>query len=224
MASMVVTGVRVEIDGRVTEGVLRKREQARADYDDAISSGRKAVELEETESGGLALSVGVLKPSQRAKVTISYVCELSYENGCLRFLFPVSGKCAIQGSSSEGGSYLSGNVTFIAGDARVKTIECFSHKAEIRQELNEGVVSIPKTPLPCSDVEVNVYIDDLVSKPLVTARLSAENELAVTVSIVASIPGAHENESFIVCFFPCTKSARLLENSILKTITNNDTL
>jgi Ca-activated chloride channel family protein len=84
-----VTTLRMEADGRVVEGVLKERGQARADYDQALAEGRRASIAEEDRPGVFTMRVGNIMPGERVTVRIGLVAQLPYEDGEATFRFPL---------------------------------------------------------------------------------------------------------------------------------------
>ncbi|XP_051933646.1 von Willebrand factor A domain-containing protein 5A-like [Hippocampus zosterae] len=71
---------------------VKERREAREEYDDALSSGRQAFLLEESEQSPdiFSLSVGSLPPGESASIRLEYVTELAVEaDDGLRFCLPV---------------------------------------------------------------------------------------------------------------------------------------
>ncbi|XP_024132252.1 von Willebrand factor A domain-containing protein 5A [Oryzias melastigma] len=70
---------------------LKEKQQAREEYDDALSSGQLALLLEESEQSPdiFSLSVGSLPPGESASIRLEYVIELTVEaDEGLRFCLP----------------------------------------------------------------------------------------------------------------------------------------
>ncbi|MEV8631823.1 VIT domain-containing protein [Streptosporangium sp. NPDC051023] len=84
-----VTSFRMEADGRVVEGVLKERGQARADYDQAISEGRRAAIAEEDRPDVFTIRVGNIVPGERVTVHLTLNQPLPYEDGAATFRFPL---------------------------------------------------------------------------------------------------------------------------------------
>ncbi|WP_229802944.1 VIT domain-containing protein [Planobispora rosea] len=84
-----VTAFRMEADGRVVEGVLKERGQARADYDQAISEGRRAAIAEEDRPDVFTIRVGNIVPGERVTVRLTLDQPLPYEDGAATFRFPL---------------------------------------------------------------------------------------------------------------------------------------
>jgi Ca-activated chloride channel family protein len=80
---------RMEVGGRVVEGIVDERAQARADYDAAIAAGHRAAIAEEERPGVFTLRVGNLMPGDRATVTLSLVGPLPIDDGEATFRFPL---------------------------------------------------------------------------------------------------------------------------------------
>lgn len=84
-----VTAMRMEADGRVVEGVLKERGQARVDYDQAIQEGKRASIAEEERPGVFTMRVGNIVPGERVTVHLTLAGALSYEDGEATFRFPL---------------------------------------------------------------------------------------------------------------------------------------
>ena len=84
-----VTAFRMEVGGRVVEGVLKERGQARAEYDAAIEEGRRAAIAEEERPGVFTMRVGNLLPGERVTVRLVLAGPLPYDDGEATFRFPL---------------------------------------------------------------------------------------------------------------------------------------
>ncbi|MEV5409163.1 VIT domain-containing protein [Thermopolyspora sp. NPDC052614] len=84
-----VTAFRMEADGHVIEGVLKERGEARADYDRALSEGRRAAIVEEDRPDVFTMRVGNLVPHERVTVRLTLSQPLAYEDGAATFRFPL---------------------------------------------------------------------------------------------------------------------------------------
>ncbi|NUP48915.1 MAG: VWA domain-containing protein [Catenulispora sp.] len=84
-----VTRLRMEASGRVVEGVVKERETARADYDQAIAEGRRASIAEEERPGVFTLRVGNIVPGEQVVVRTTLSGRLPYEDGQATFRFPL---------------------------------------------------------------------------------------------------------------------------------------
>ena len=80
---------RMEVAGRVVEGVIDERGAARAQYDQAITAGRRAAIAEEERPGVFTLRVGNLMPQETATVRLSLVGPLPVDDGEVTFRFPL---------------------------------------------------------------------------------------------------------------------------------------
>ncbi len=84
-----VTRFRMEVAGRVIEGVLKERGAARRDYDQAIQAGQRAAITEEERPDVFTMRVGNLMPGEEATVHLSMVGPLPYSDGEVTFRFPL---------------------------------------------------------------------------------------------------------------------------------------
>ena len=84
-----VTEMRMEADGRVVEGVLKERGEARATYDQAIQQGKRASIAEEERPGVFTMRVGNIMPGERVTVHLTLAGALAYEDGEATYRFPL---------------------------------------------------------------------------------------------------------------------------------------
>jgi Ca-activated chloride channel homolog len=107
-----VTRLRMEAADRIVEGVVKEREEARADYDAAISEGKRASIAEEERPGVFTLRVGNIMPGERVVVRTTLSGRLPYEDGQATFRFPlVVAPRYIPGGELPGEQVGSGTVT-----------------------------------------------------------------------------------------------------------------
>ncbi len=98
-----VTEFHMEVGGRVIEGVLKERGQARAEYDAAVEEGRRASIAEEERPGVFTMRVGNLLPGERVTVRLVMTGPLPWDEGEATFRFPlVVAPRYIPGSPLEG--------------------------------------------------------------------------------------------------------------------------
>ncbi|HYY59620.1 MAG TPA: VIT domain-containing protein, partial [Pyrinomonadaceae bacterium] len=74
---------------RTVKGKIMRREEARAAYTAAKTSGRVAGLLDQERPNIFTQSVANILPGERVTVTISYVETLKYEDGSYEFVFPM---------------------------------------------------------------------------------------------------------------------------------------
>ena len=84
-----VTRLRMEADDRVIEGVIKEREQARADYDQALSEGKRASIAEEERPGVFTMRVGNILPGERIVIRTTLTGRLPFEDGEATYRFPL---------------------------------------------------------------------------------------------------------------------------------------
>ncbi|XP_061574910.1 von Willebrand factor A domain-containing protein 5A-like isoform X7 [Cololabis saira] len=86
---------------------VKEKQQAREEYDDALSSGQQAFLLEESDQSPdiFRLSVGSLPPGESASIRLEYVTELAVQaDDGLRFCLPAVLNPRYQPPGSEGAS------------------------------------------------------------------------------------------------------------------------
>jgi len=84
-----VTAFRMEVAGRVVEGVVQERGKAREEYDQAIAAGHRAGIAEEERPGVFTLRVGNLPPGEQAKIELKLAGTLPFVEGEVTFRFPL---------------------------------------------------------------------------------------------------------------------------------------
>jgi Ca-activated chloride channel homolog len=84
-----VTDFAVTIAGRRIVGILKERQAARDDYDDAIAAGHRAAIVEEERPDIFTTRIGNLAPGDEAVVELTLAGTLPYEDGQATFRFPL---------------------------------------------------------------------------------------------------------------------------------------
>lgn len=88
-ADSAVNRMRMQVGDRVTEGVVRRREEARAIYEAAKTNGQAAALLDQERPNIFTQSVANILPKSTVKIEISYVQILKYEDGQFEFTYPM---------------------------------------------------------------------------------------------------------------------------------------
>lgn len=88
-ANAAVDRLRADVGGRVIEGEIRKKEEARAIYNHARANGQVAALLDQERPNIFTQSIANIMPGAEVKVEISYVQTLKYEDGEYEFNFPM---------------------------------------------------------------------------------------------------------------------------------------
>ena len=89
--SHAVVGLTALIDGRKIKADIREKEEARAQYDDAIASGLSAALGEEKSGDVFSVALGNLPPGKEAQIELKLVGELTIDaEGGVRFSLPAT--------------------------------------------------------------------------------------------------------------------------------------
>ncbi|MCC2655747.1 MAG: von Willebrand factor type [Panacagrimonas sp.] len=86
----VLLGLSVDIDGRTLVGHVAPRQQAEAQYEQALSDGHTAVMLEQLEPGLYTLNLGNLMAGESAEIVLRYALPLRWEGDRLRLSLPTT--------------------------------------------------------------------------------------------------------------------------------------
>jgi Ca-activated chloride channel family protein len=84
-----VTRFRLEVAGRVVEGVLKERTEARQEYEQALRAGHRAAIMEEERPGVFTMRIGNLPAGETATVRLTLVGPVVYDSGEVTFRFPL---------------------------------------------------------------------------------------------------------------------------------------
>ena len=83
-----VDDMTIQIGNRTLRGIIKKREEARAIYEQAKQTGHIAALLDQERPNIFTQSVANIMPGEQVVVTISYLQTLAYEDGSYKFVFP----------------------------------------------------------------------------------------------------------------------------------------
>lgn len=99
----------MKIGDRTISGTIKKREEARAIYDQARNDGYVASLLDQERTNIFTQSVANIEPGKEIEITIKYIETLPYESGKYTFAFPtVVGPRFVPGQAVTGGPQGSG--------------------------------------------------------------------------------------------------------------------
>src|SRR5205823_6668924 len=84
-----VTRFIMEVNGRVVEGEIKERQEARREYTEAIQAGHRAAITEEERPGVFTMRVGNLMPNEIATVHLEMTGPVPYDEGEATFRFPL---------------------------------------------------------------------------------------------------------------------------------------
>jgi len=84
-----VDAMTMKIGERVIKGVIKKREEAREIYEQAIKEGKTASLLEQERPNIFTQTVGNIMPGDDIYIEISYVQDLKYDHGSYEYTFPM---------------------------------------------------------------------------------------------------------------------------------------
>ncbi len=85
-----VDHMRLYIGDRFIEGEIREKEQARKEYEQAKSEGKKTSLVEQQRTNLFTTSVANIAPGEKVIVEIEYLENLRYDNGTFSLRFPMT--------------------------------------------------------------------------------------------------------------------------------------
>ncbi|XP_030601326.1 von Willebrand factor A domain-containing protein 5A-like [Archocentrus centrarchus] len=160
---------------------VKEKQEAREEYDDALSSGQQAFLLEESEQSPdiFSLSVGSLPPGESASIRLEYVTELAVQaDDGLRFCLPAVLNPRYQPQGSEGAGV---RVTSVPASLVPYSLS-FSARVS--------------SPRPVSKVESNCSLDPLqyliTDQTQATVKLAAGHKFDRDVELLIYYKDAHQ--------------------------------
>ncbi|XP_030601325.1 von Willebrand factor A domain-containing protein 5A-like isoform X2 [Archocentrus centrarchus] len=160
---------------------VKEKQEAREEYDDALSSGQQAFLLEESEQSPdiFSLSVGSLPPGESASIRLEYVTELAVQaDDGLRFCLPavLNPRYQPQGSEAAGVQVTSVPASLVPYS--------LSFSARV------------SSPRPVSKVESNCSLDPLqyliTDQTQATVKLAAGHKFDRDVELLIYYKDAHQ--------------------------------
>lgn len=85
-----VNAMEIAVGGRTIKGQIKKREEARREYERAKTQGYTAALLDSERPNIFTQSVANIPPGQEIKVTLKYIQRLGYDHGVYKFSFPMT--------------------------------------------------------------------------------------------------------------------------------------
>lgn len=86
-----VTAFRAEIGDRVIDGIVKDKEEAEQEYNDAVEAGKPAALAEQTRPDIFKISIGNMPPNEVVRVILTYVAPLEvFGSDTYRFVLPTS--------------------------------------------------------------------------------------------------------------------------------------
>src|SRR5947207_467326 len=84
-----VDDMTIQVGDRTIRGVIKKREEARAIYEQAKATGHVAALLDQERPNIFSQAIANIMPGEQVSVTISYSETLQYSDGAYEFVFPM---------------------------------------------------------------------------------------------------------------------------------------
>lgn len=174
---------RMEVAGRVIEGLIDERGAARLQYDHAIATGRRAAIAEEERPGVFTLRVGNLMPGETATVRLSLIGPLPIDDGEVTFRFPL-----VVAPRYTPGSVLGGDQ---AGLGHALDTDLVPDASRISPP-----VLLPGSPNPVR-LALRVTMEDGTARQ-VASSLHAVTEIHGAVQVIEVRPGERLDRDFLL--------------------------
>ncbi|XP_073349304.1 von Willebrand factor A domain-containing protein 5A-like isoform X1 [Pagrus major] len=183
---------------------VKEKQEAREEYDDALSSGQQAFLLEESEQSPdiFSLSVGSLPPGESASIRLEYVTELAVQaDDGLRFCLPAVLNPRYQPQASEGASV---QVTSVPASLVPYSLS-FSARVS--------------SPRPVSKVESNCSLDPLQylnsEQTQATVKLAAGHKFDRDVEVLIYYKDAHQPTAVVEAGQASAKPGSLMGDPVV---------
>ncbi len=165
-----VDDMTILVGNRTVTGTIRRREEAQAAYDEARSRGQVAALLNQQRPNVFTQAVANILPGQKINVTISYVENLTYDEGSYEWTFPMV----------VGARYMPAPEAIAAppaGDGAPAAEATPTTEVTIDEPAESAVKSAPVAP----DAEA-------ISPPVMPAGQRAGHDISIEVNINAGVP------------------------------------
>ncbi|XP_062275290.1 von Willebrand factor A domain-containing protein 5A-like [Scomber scombrus] len=183
---------------------VKEKQQAREEYDDALSSGQQAFLLEESDQSPdiFSLSVGSLPPGESASIRLEYVTELAVQaDDGLRFCLPAVLNPRYQPQGSEGGSL---QVTSVPASLVPYSL---SFSAQV------------SSPRPVSKVESSCSLDPLqylnTEQTQATVKLTAGHKFDRDIELLIYYKDAHQPTAVVEAGQTSAKPGTLMGDPVV---------
>ncbi|XP_073349465.1 von Willebrand factor A domain-containing protein 5A-like isoform X4 [Pagrus major] len=186
---------------------VKEKQQAREEYDDALSSGQQAFLLEESVQSPdiFSLSVGSLPPGESASIRLEYVTELAVQaDDGLRFCLPAVLNPRYQPLESGGSEGASVQVTSVPASLVPYSLS-FSARVS--------------SPHPVSKVESNCSLDPLqylnTEQTQATVKLAAGHKFDRDVEVLIYYKDAHQPTAVVEAGQASAKPGSLMGDPVM---------
>ena len=186
--SHAVVGLTALIDGRKIKADIREKEEARAQYDDAIASGLSAALAEEKSGDIFSVALGNLPPGKEAQIQLQLVGELSIDaEGGARFSLPstLKPRYTPAGSTDPLASFPTGKEQQVKSGS-VSTVSWFYMTVEEAE-------AIAKVTSPTHSIKVTPKAD----VDQLHVHLSEEKELGSDLVILLTMKEPHTPKAML---------------------------
>ncbi|XP_051813589.1 von Willebrand factor A domain-containing protein 5A-like isoform X37 [Acanthochromis polyacanthus] len=183
---------------------VKEKQEAREEYDDALSSGQQAFLLEESEQSPdiFSMKVGGLAPGESASIRLEYVTELAVQaDDGLRFCLPAVLNPRYQPQGSEGASVQ----VFSVPASLVPYALCFCGRLF--------------SPRPICKVESSCSLDPLqylnTDQTQATVKLAAGHKFDRDVEVVIYYKDAHQPTAVVEAGQTSAKTGSLMGDPVV---------
>ncbi|XP_059187460.1 von Willebrand factor A domain-containing protein 5A-like isoform X2 [Centropristis striata] len=183
---------------------VKEKQEAREEYDDALSSGRQAFLLEESDQSPdiFSMSVGSLPPGESASIRLEYVTELAVQaDEGLRFCLPAVLNPRYQPRGSEGNPV---QVTSVPASLVPYSLSFSARVSSAR---------------PVSKVESNCPLDPLqylnTEQTQATVKLSAGHKFDRDVELLIYYKDAHQPTAVVEAGQASAKPGTLMGDPVV---------
>ncbi|XP_029372638.1 von Willebrand factor A domain-containing protein 5A-like isoform X1 [Echeneis naucrates] len=186
---------------------VKEKQQAREDYDDALSSGQQAFLLEESEQSPdiFTLSVGSLPPGESASIRLEYITELAVQaDDGLRFSLPAVLNPRYEPQGSGGTEAATVQVTSVPA-SQIPYSLSFSARVS--------------SPRPVSKVESNCSLDPLQylnkEQTQATVKLAGGHKFDRDVELLIYYKDAHQPTAVVEAGQASAKPGSLMGDPVV---------
>jgi Ca-activated chloride channel family protein len=204
-----VCGFAAVVGGTRYVGTVKPREQAFAEYDDAIAAGHGAFLLDEERPDVFTASVGNLAPGTEVEIEVTYVAELPFEGESIRFMLPTtvspryappedrigvgrSPEAALNPPRAREVPYGLTLTATVSASSRIRRIESPSHPIAVDTDGDRAVVTLSQERVALDRDLVLLITPSEPAAPHVVLERTEAGPLAAAVTFRPTFSVAHQ--------------------------------
>jgi len=179
-----VTGCVMQIGKRRVQATLKKREEARQEYDAAVAAGHHGALLEQERSNIFTMNVGGIEPGEKITVQFDYVQRVAWQDSGGRFRVPlVVAPRFIPGEPTKKGSGWSPDTDQVPDASRITpkvAKQGVPYTASVKVSLSVGFRCLLESPSHSGCVGASATVAKAETREIKTGKIATDRDFILT--------------------------------------------